>query len=131
DGGMDVEQTILRFADVLRATERQPREVMRDYQRGLLDKILAHAARNVPFYRKRGLGTDAGRFNSIPVLTRRDVQKNFEALKSTAVPPYAGAVEESMTSGSTGAPLRFLHEKLHDAASGSQSERLYDWWGID
>ena len=128
---MDVEQTILRFADVLRATERQPPDAMRDYQRGLLDKLLAHAARNVPFYRKRGLEPDAGRFDSIPVLTRRDVQKNFGALKSTAVPPYAGQVEESMTSGSTGAPLRFLHEKLHDAASGSQSERVYDWWGID
>lgn len=84
-----------------------------------LGALTAHAYATVPFYRQRWGATfdyasplTPERIAGLPLLTRRDLQENFEALKSNAVPPSHGAIGEARTSGSTGTPVRVLKTEL-------------------
>ena len=73
---------------------------LRDRQVEQLGLLLEHARATVPYYRKR-LG--AGDLDQLPILSTRDLQDHYEALKSESVPASHGAVTEVRTSGSTGA----------------------------
>lgn len=78
----------------------------------LLRESLAHAASHVPYYRElqRSGGFDAQDLSSWPILTRRVIRDNFDALK--AVPPPLH-VYRIATSGSTGQPLNVLTDDQH------------------
>ena len=83
------------------------------HQRRQLSKLIAHAARTVPFYKKR-LRPDAKlkpealtqqRWRRIPIARRVDVQKAGDAIFSSAPPRNHGHVYTERTSGSLGRPL--------------------------
>lgn len=95
-------------------------ERLRAAQMRQLAALVRHAAATVPFYRARfkAAGFDAEKewgdaeFARLPLLARRDLQSSFDALKSERVPPSSGRVVEGHTSGSAGAPVRFLWTQL-------------------
>ena len=85
-----------------------------------LREVLAHAAQTVPFYRDR-LSTagiditrdiDPAAFRRLPLLTRRDVQRQGAELVSQILPPGHGQMVEHKTSGSAGEPLRVYGSQL-------------------
>ncbi len=127
----------LKFRDVLLSTERFAPAEMQEYQRGLLAKLVQHAARKVPYYRTRlqpvlGEGGPAPEaWAQLGTIDRMAVQEGFDTLSAKALPPYAGKVEVGATSGSTGRPLQFRHEELLGIASAAASDRAYGWWGLD
>jgi len=80
-----------------------------------LEPLLRHAHESVPWYRERWAGKfDPGdtlsydAIRRLPLLTRRDIQDGFTRMRSDRFPPHHGQAEERTTSGSTGAPVRFL-----------------------
>jgi phenylacetate-CoA ligase len=84
-----------------------------------LDAVLRQAHATVPYYRERWSGRylpdvelTATRFARLPILTRRDLQEHFDALRSRDVPTTHGAPSEQLTSGSTGSPVRSLATPL-------------------
>ena len=90
-----------------------------EHQFRQLDVLVKHAHATVPWYRQRWPGAfDPTRplttesFSSLPVLTRRELQENFDSLKSNNVPAAHGAVGETRSSGSTGVPVRVLKTQL-------------------
>jgi phenylacetate-CoA ligase len=90
-----------------------------EHQLRQLQVLLTHAHATVPWYRDRWAGAfdparplTPERFSSLPPLTRRELQENFEALKSGNVPAAHGAVGETRSSGSTGVPVRVLKTQL-------------------
>ncbi len=94
-------------------------EQLRELQFRQLDALLRHAWDTVPYYRERWRGRyDPGQpltpegFTRLPLLTRSELQANFDALRSTASPAAHGPVAESRTSGSTGRPVRVLKTGL-------------------
>ena len=105
----------------LERTQWLPPARLLELQFRQLEGLMRHAYDTVPYYREcwRGL-FEAGapltpeRFARIPYLTRRDLQENFDALKSTAIPAAHGPVAESRTSGSTGSPVRVLKTALNE-----------------
>jgi phenylacetate-CoA ligase len=82
-------------------------------QYNMLRPLLTHAARTVPFYRKRfkaagvnpGLLLNRKSWSKIPLLTRRDIQEAGELLVSKEPPSDHGYVIQTSTSGSTGQPV--------------------------
>ena len=97
-----------------------------------VDELLSHAYATVPFYRDRWKRRPRhGEIASLPVLTRRDIQSNFEALRSTRVPPSHGSIFEEATSGSTGAPLRVLKTALNAVYWNAFTLRDHAWHGRD
>jgi phenylacetate-CoA ligase len=82
--------------------------------------LIAHALVDVPFYARSfeeaGLRDvarlDAESFRGLPVLGKAAVRENERALSAVTLPRGHGAVMESMTTGSTGTPLRILRSRL-------------------
>lgn len=96
-----------------------PPERLRELQFRQLDALVRHAHATVPHYRERwggaydsALPLTPEHFARLPLLTRRELQENFEALKSRNVPPAHGGIGESRSSGSTGMPVRVLKTQL-------------------
>lgn len=131
------DQMVIKFRDVLAATERLSPAELTAYQRQLLVPLLKHARSNVPFYRTRlaplfhGDEVDLNRWSEIPILTRAEAQSNTRALAATVVPPHLGRVSRDETSGSTGRPVVFSTNELHMVAARAMTDRLYRWWGLD
>lgn len=84
-----------------------------------LGAVVRHAHASVPFYRERWRSAydparelTRERLAALPLLTRRELQDGFEALKSGNTPAAHGAVGEARSSGSTGVPIRILKTQL-------------------
>ena len=104
-----------------------------------LREVLAHAAQTVPFYRERisAAGVDPSHdidlatFMRLPLLTRRDIQRNGAALRSQILPQGHGQLVEHKTSGSSGEPLRVFGTQLDSLFWLSQTLRDHSWHGRD
>jgi phenylacetate-CoA ligase len=91
-------------------------EQLRDFQFAQLRALVDHAAVNCPFYRDAfaAVGYEAGEpitpdnWRQLPVLTRDQLQQQYEAIKAQPSPPHHGRVNETQTSGSTGQPVRVM-----------------------
>jgi phenylacetate-CoA ligase len=90
-------------------------EVIEDLQLRQLAALLAHAWATVPWYRSAWKDTfdpaaplTRESFARLPLLSRSTLRDQFEALKSAKCPSEHGQVGMQRTSGSTGAPVRFL-----------------------
>lgn len=94
--------------------------------------LLRHARASVPYYSHalQGLeidGLDWGSFRALPLLTRRALQENFEALSSSDVPREHGGVAEGRSSGSTGSPARFLSTAVNQLFWNALTLREHQW----
>lgn len=91
---------------------RRPDEIRRG-QFLQLNSLLRHAKATVPFYgqRLRDAGLTGKRpvgpedWLRMPLLTRQDIQKAGDKLRSTAPPRDHGEITKASTSGSTGMPV--------------------------
>jgi phenylacetate-CoA ligase len=124
------------FYATLRKTPLLSRQAIEDYQRKLLEKLLRHARAQVPYYRDSGLldvlfGTDGkidwSRWPLVPTLTRRTAQDNENRLRAEKLPPEMLPLENDMTSGSTGAPLKIARTMLSRVASRALLGRAITW----
>jgi phenylacetate-CoA ligase len=96
--------------------------------------LLRYAAARVPFYRKRfraaGLAErhfdDASVWKDVPLLTRRDVVDHFAELRAEGWPDRD--VQVAATGGTTGAPVKVLHDLSFPGAAIRW--RLWRWWGL-
>lgn len=104
----------------LEQTQWWSAERLRAHQFHQLAALVRHAATTVPFYRDlfRKLGfdpkqtLDVAGWQRLPVLTRRDLQDNFDALKSAPPPSRHGNIGALSSSGSTGTPVKVLKTGL-------------------
>lgn len=126
-----------RLAEARAWLSASPGEVERE-QRARLSRLLAHAWAKVPHYREAlsaagvvvpgASGTPAVRleaFPSLPPLSKRDLRERFAAL--TAEDSAARGAYPSATGGSTGEPVRFLHDReMHAWKLANKS--LFDSW---
>jgi phenylacetate-coenzyme A ligase PaaK-like adenylate-forming protein len=132
-----INQTARKFRETLARTERLPPRQLRAYQNDLLNSLIQHARRNVPFYEGRlaplasGSHLDLSRWDEVPILTRADAQGNTEALTARTLPADAGRVEKGETSGSTGRPVRYLINELATIATLAATDRALRWWNFD
>ncbi|HEX2879180.1 MAG TPA: hypothetical protein VHO25_06560, partial [Polyangiaceae bacterium] len=103
-------------------------------QQAELEKLLAHAWRNVPDYRARlsNVGMEPGDLRSlqdlqrVPLLTREDAALSFEARKSTE--PPLPKIDKS-TSGTSGNPLTFAYDWGSEHWRQAIKLRGYAWAG--
>src|SRR5262245_32677583 len=130
--------TALALQFQLERTQRLPADELRELQLAQLEAVVRHAYETVPFYRSQwhaayeeGAALTFDRFARLPLLTRGDVQGQFDALKSGRIPPEHGAVVEGRTSGSTGHPVRTLKTDVSDLWWRVLTLRDHLWHGRD
>lgn len=126
--------TLALLAQLERSQWLEP-ELLRVRQLRQLDALLRHAYETVPYYRERWRGRydplAPDTIARLPLLTRRELRENFAALASARVPPEHGTPAEARTSGSTGAPVRFLRTPLVGALWNAFTLRDHAWHARD
>ena len=108
-------------------------ETLRRFQFRQAERLLAHAARTVPFYGDRlpKDGPTPENWLDIPLLTRRDIQDAGGDLRSTRSPKDHGGTEEISTTGSMGAPIRVLATAASQVFFRALNLRFHLWHGRD
>ncbi len=104
-------------------------------QLGQLQILVEHAWRTIPFYRKRLESADYSParkltleiFATLPILSRREVQKAERALGSKALHRDHGKTNLIQTSGSTARPIKVLTTKLAQLMINALTLRGVDW----
>lgn len=126
------------FRTQLERTQWLPRPRLAAYQQQLLEPLLRHAARAVPFYRdgrlspvlRPGGGLEMARWHEVPILTRQEARAAGAALHADAVPDVTGDWAEDSTSGSTGSPFVFRRSASASVASQGCYDRHLTWMGL-
>lgn len=105
-------------------------------QLGRLQRLLAHAYQQCPFYRRRmdQIGLDPSRLTSrqqvsaLPGLTKTDIQENGADLLARDFPQSERV--RNQTGGSTGSPLQFYVDKERWDSRAASTIRHNAWAGL-
>jgi phenylacetate-CoA ligase len=129
--GLALRSELDEYRALLRS-ERFDALALRRIQQQRAAELVAFAMTHTAWYRERYAGFDprslgeAGAFESLPVLERDDVRHHFAEISSDEATPRN--VKPSVTSGSTGEPLRVLRDVR--ANHRTLGWRLHRWWGV-
>ena len=134
-------QTASLFSTLFELSQSEylsPEDLLR-LQDAQLDRLLRHAATEVPFYadRLRQAGVQAGKtpvpmvWSKIPILTRSDIQTAGKSLHAKSFPESHGTARERSTSGSTSRPVRFMSTDFTDFQWRCANMRDRMWHGVD
>ena len=106
------------------------------YQHSRLLEVCAHAAKEVLFYKDRLSAFSSRRtfstqlWQTIPILSRRKLAENSDAILAKSIPTMAGSSRSTFTSGSSGQPLKFEISHLSDIYSQIAYRRYFEAWNI-
>lgn len=97
-----------------------PADLLKEHQFRQIQALLGHAGKTVPYYKAllERVKIDPNEtltpkaWARLPILTRRDVQENFPGLLSNNWPESHGKTSETLTSGSTGTPIKIIKTQL-------------------
>lgn len=126
---------IKRQHQLLKESQYRSAEKRRSYIQEKLDRTLRHAIKNIPYY-KRTLTPFEPRFNEmvdrldlseLPVITKDIIRQHYHEL--TVDNSSRIRSREDRTSGSTGAPMRFLLDTSSDIANFAAIWRMLNWAG--
>jgi phenylacetate-CoA ligase len=98
-----------------------------------LKKLITYAVSHSPFYRQHLAGIDVANLDleslcDLPVLTRAQLQGNNEEIDCDLLPEAHGVATESMTSGSTGCPVKFRTTALTSTLWNAINMREQLWY---
>ena len=124
------------YREFLGRSERFTTAELEAYQDERLRDIVAHAYATVPYYRRifderklrpadiRGRGD----LYKLPLLTKDDIRRHFDDLRSRDVP--ARALKTGHTSGTTGMPLTVGYDRDTIWMTYAVFDRHYRWAGL-
>lgn len=125
------------IAKHLEGIQWKSKEEIEKLQLERLKNLLIHAFENVEYYNSlfKRIGFNPYSFSSfeqftaIPVLTKEDIQKNFEKLQAKNF--LAQDVFKDSTGGSTGNPMSFLRDKVSQLWFDLAAHRFRRWIGYN
>jgi phenylacetate-CoA ligase len=124
--------------EMLMESQRWSADQMLAFQQSQLAQLLRHARAQVPFYKKRldCLFSESGeilweKWNEVPVLTRKELAENTQALQALQIPQSHGNTLVASTSGSTGLPVSVTHTRLLSDVCRALDWRAHRNWGFD
>ncbi len=128
-------EPVRRVMRELENSQRWPSERLLELQWQRQRALFLHAYETVPFYRERwralGLTPDSLRdradWDLLPVLEKRDLRENADALCSSVAPRGLKAT----TSGSSGTPIAVLRSHASWAHAHANVFRGWHWHGLE
>jgi phenylacetate-CoA ligase len=118
----------------LEASQWQSSEERREEENRAIERLVQHAATNVPYYRElfRAHGLDPRDIRTradlaqLPLLTREIVRERYDDLVD---PAQRGKNLKKGTSGTTGKPLKFEYSRSSECWRQAVKMRGYGWAG--
>lgn len=131
---LTVKRAVHRVHQDLLAQERMPLQELTAMQDQLAGDIVRTAMRISPFYRRTygALGidptvmADPAAWADLPILDRATVKAHGTEIRTPEATPRA--IRPATTGGSTGEPLRTLHDAR--VPTLPLAWRMYSWWGV-
>lgn len=127
-----------QFYEMLLDSQYWPEADLQTYQRSQLRQLLLHAKAHVPFYKHRldavirpDGDIDWDRWGEIPIVKRADLSERGEKMLATTMPAGHGGTTYSVTSGTTGAPIRITSSQFAQVALRANRFRSYRWHQVD
>lgn len=126
---------IKRRHDALLESQYWTSAQRREWVQARLDRTLRHAVKNVPYYR-RTLGPHESRFNEmidrldlseLPTLSQQNVRDHYDELCAEGNGRHGGNLVR--TSGTTGAPTRYLLDRESNLNHFASIWRVLNWVG--
>jgi len=121
---------------ILENSQYWNREKIETFQLEKLKLLISHAKKNIPFYQKRIKDFPKENWNyqdmikylqDIPVLTKKDVQNNFEELIDPDIDTKTLIYQHS--GGTSGRPIQFYHDREKLDFTRVALQRNFDWAG--
>ncbi|RMF56587.1 MAG: phenylacetate--CoA ligase family protein [Calditrichaeota bacterium] len=128
-------KAIYGFRRFLEESQYWAPEMRRGWVQERLERVLWHAVKNVPYYRKT-LGPYESRFNAmvdnldlreLPILTKEEIRQNYHLLQAENAAQFRPS--ETHTSGSTGTPTAFLLDGGSNVTHFASIWRVLNWSG--
>jgi len=119
----------------LESTQWWSREELEQLQVRNLKKILKCALKNIPYYQQTFKNyadlinnlKSVSELSSLPVLTKQQIRANFNLLQN---PIFKGRTKTDSTSGSTGDPMQFVHDRDGGAYARALMYREHKWYNL-
>lgn len=125
---------VLAIAYQLAQSEWWEADRIEAQQLSQLSTLLSHAVQTVPLYRERLAETytpngeiTLEQFQTLPILTRADLQDEIGRLKSEALPKSHAPISEVSTSGSTGRVVTVLGTRVTALMNAAVGLRYHQW----
>lgn len=121
--------------DLLGESQYWTPEERRGWVQERLERVLEHAVREVPYYR-RTLGPYRSRFkemvdrldlSELPILTKEEIRNHYEELHAENSREFHP--RPTHTSGSTGTPTEFLLDRVSNVVHFASIWRVLNWTG--
>ena len=103
-----------------------------EFESYLLQKkqdILTHHLAHNSFYKQLGQHININDWNTVPVMTKRDLQQPLALRLSDGFTPKNVYINK--TSGSSGDPFVFAKDKFCHALTWAEIQNRFGWYGID
>ncbi len=129
-------EPVCQTLDWLESTQWWTREQIERYQLDKLKRILVYALENVPYYQENFKPYEKLIYNlqslselgALPLLTKENVRRYFTSLQNSS---FKGRTLTDSTSGSTGDPMRFIHDRSAGAFARALLYREHRWHNLD
>ena len=120
----------------LESTQWWSREKIEQLQVTNLKKILKCALKNIPYYQQTLKNyadlihnlKSVSELSFLPVLTKQQIRTNFNLLQN---PIFRGRTKTESTSGSTGDPMQFVHDRDGGAFARALMYREHKWYNLN
>jgi phenylacetate-CoA ligase len=127
------------FIDALLQREFLEPQSASDIEAVELQRIIAFAKSQVPFYRedegwrqfRADQPVDRQTLASLPVIGKTQLRENFDAFNATRLPANERITLETSSSGTTGTPVRVRFSRMAGMAFAPLSQRLHRWARFD
>lgn len=123
--GFDIDKAKAALAAIKSKTDNDYQNYIETQKKAIVSYHLEHNS----FYKSFGKNIDVNDWNSVPIITKRDLQQPIEQRLSNGY--TTKNVYLNKTSGSSGDPFYFAKDKWCHAMTWAEIIDRFSWYGID
>ncbi|MDW5289011.1 phenylacetate--CoA ligase family protein [Formosa sp. PL04] len=123
--GFPLKEATNTLSEIQKLDESEYENYLNSKKQDILEYHLKHNS----FYKSFGTHIDLKDWNSVPVMTKRDLQQPLKDRLSEGFTPKNVYINK--TSGSSGDPFIFAKDKLCHALTWAEIQNRFGWYGID
>ncbi|MBF8148998.1 phenylacetate--CoA ligase family protein [Winogradskyella sp. F6397] len=123
--GFNIDKARAALADIQAKTDAE----FETYINAQKKRIISYHLEHNSFYKALGKTVDVNDWNSVPIITKKNLQQPLEQRLSDGFTPRNVYVNK--TSGSSGDPFIFAKDKWCHALTWAEIMNRFGWYGID